>query len=168
MTMRLIEPNEVFDDPLAMEVPTNRGDVFCEIAGLPIMYNVFQRLPFYTNSIFYCNGDPSDQRAEAISVSDRFIVLQAHAPPMFAFARIKGAPVDAVVVHKEENTSSVVLILDNFSEDYINAALSRTPGQCKLRLTALCEMNPGDVVYRSTSNLELLQSCAKQKSQPRK
>ena len=64
MTMRLIEPNEVFDDPLAMEVPTNRGDIFCEIDGLPIMYNVFQRLPFYTNSLLYCNGKPSDQRAE--------------------------------------------------------------------------------------------------------
>jgi hypothetical protein len=103
-------------------------------------------LPFFRHSIFHCNRRPSDLCAEAIPISDRFTVVQTRALPMFAFARIKGAPVDVMVMRDEEDTESAVLIMDTFDEEYINAALTRTPEECKLRFTALREINSGEVV----------------------
>ena len=67
--MRLIKANETFEDPLAMERHTNRGEIY-EIDGLPVMYNVYQHLPFFSDSNFYCDGTQSDQCAESLATRD--------------------------------------------------------------------------------------------------
>ena len=65
---------------------------------------------------------------------------------MVSFNHIKGAPIDA---------DSLNLVLDEFSDDYINATLSMTLERRKLRLAALWDIKPGEIIYAHAETVDL-------------
>ena len=151
--MRHVRRGEVFDDPLGMEVPTVRHN--CEIDGLRIMYNVFQQLPFYPGSMWHRNGLCSDRLGGWLTPDDRRTCVKHFAPPMMIFNRIYDAPIGVGLDH----SGNPSVTRDLFGTHLINAELSAIPGENKLRLLIVNDIDSSSVVYARAPTLRYPPPC---------